>query len=81
MVQGPMLLVILVIAIVMIVMLISKYKVHAFLALLAAAFFVGFAAGMNPIDVSKAIMKGFGGTAESVQGGSALFELDWGERA
>ena len=52
MVQGPMLLVILVIAIVMIVVLISRFKVHAFLSLLAASFFVGFAAGMDPIEVS-----------------------------
>ena len=41
MVQGPMLLVILAIAILMIVVLISRFKVHAFLALLAASFFVG----------------------------------------
>ena len=66
MVQGPMLLVILAIAIVMIVMLISRFKVHAFLALLAASFFVGLAAGMSPVDVSKTIMKGFGGTAERI---------------
>lgn len=66
MVQGPMLLVILAVAIVMIVVLISRFKVHAFLALLAASFFVGFAAGMNPIDVTRAIMKGFGGTVERI---------------
>ena len=66
MVQGPMLLVILAVAIVMIVLLISRFKVHAFLALLAASFFVGFAAGMNPIDVTKTIMKGFGGTVERI---------------
>ena len=66
MVQGPMLLVILAAAIVMIVLLISRFKVHAFLALLAASFFVGFAAGMNPIDVTKTIMKGFGGTVERI---------------
>ena len=66
MVQGPMLLVILVVAILMIVVLISRFKVHAFLALLAASFFVGFAAGMNPVEISKAIMKGFGGTAERI---------------
>ena len=66
MVQGPMLLVILLIAIVMIVALISRFKVHAFLALLFASFFVGLAAGMNPVDVSKTIMKGFGGTAERI---------------
>lgn len=66
MVQGPMLLAILVIAIVMIVVLISRLKVHAFLALLLASFFVGIAAGMNPVEVSKTIMKGFGGTAERI---------------
>lgn len=66
MVQGPMLLVILAFAIVMIVVLISRFKLHAFLALLAASFFVGIAAGMNPVDVSKTIMKGFGGTAEKI---------------
>ena len=66
MVQGPMLLVILVIAIVMIVVLISRFKVHAFLSLLAASFFVGFAAGMDPAEVTKAVMKGFGGTAERI---------------
>lgn len=66
MVQGPMLLVILVAAIVMIVVLISRFKVHAFLALLLACFFVGLAAGMNPVDVSKTIMKGFGGTVERI---------------
>lgn len=66
MVQGPMLLVILVIAIIGIVILISRFKVHAFLALLTASFFVGLAAGMNPIDVTKTIMKGFGSTAENI---------------
>ncbi len=66
MVQGPMLLVILLIAIVMLVLLISRFKVHAFLALLAASFFVGLAAGMNPVEVTKVIMKGFGGTAERI---------------
>ncbi len=66
MVQGPMLLVILVLAIIMIVVLISRFKVHAFLALLFASFFVGLAAGRDPVDVSKTIMKGFGGTAERI---------------
>jgi len=66
MVQGPMLLVILVIAIVMIVLLISKYKVHAFLSLIIASFFVGFATFMNPVVVTQTIMKGFGGTVERI---------------
>ena len=38
MVQGPMLLAILAIAILIIVVLISRFKVHAFLALLVASF-------------------------------------------
>ena len=66
MVQGPLLLVILVVAIFMIVILISRFKVHAFFALLIASFFVGFASGMNPIDITKTIMKGFGGTVERI---------------
>ena len=61
-----MLLVILVIAIVMIVVLISKYKVHAFLSLIAASFFVGFATFMNPVVVTQTVMKGFGGTVERI---------------
>ena len=51
----------------MIVVLISRFKVHAFLALLLASFFVGLATGMNPVDVSKTIMKGFGGTVATVE--------------
>lgn len=66
MVQGPMLLVILLIAIVMIVALICRFKVHAFLALLATSFFVGFAVGMSPVEISKTIIKGFGSTAERI---------------
>lgn len=61
-----MLLVILLVAIVMIVLLISKYKVHAFLSLIAASFFVGFATFMNPVVVTQTIMKGFGGTVERI---------------
>lgn len=66
MVQGPMLLVILAIAILFIVLMISRFKVHAFLALLLSAFLVGLAAGMNPVSVVQAVGKGFGGTAEKI---------------
>lgn len=66
MVQGPMLLVILFVAIIFIVLMISRLKVHAFLALLLSAFFVGLAAGMNPLQVTQAVAKGFGGTAEKI---------------
>ncbi len=53
-------------AIFLIVLLISRYKLHAFLALIAAAYFVGLTAGMNPVDVTTHVMKGFGGTAEKI---------------
>lgn len=66
MVQGPMLLVILLVAIAFIVIAISRYKIHAFLALLLSAFLVGFAAGMNPVEVTTAVAKGFGGTVERI---------------
>lgn len=66
MVQGPMLLVILLAAILFIVIMISRFKVHAFLALLLSAFLVGLAAGMNPVQVTQAVAKGFGGTAERI---------------
>lgn len=66
MIQGPMLLVILVIAILFIVVMISRFKVHAFLALLLSAFLVGLAAGMEPIKVVQEVAKGFGGTTERI---------------
>jgi GntP family gluconate:H+ symporter len=66
MVQGPLLLVILAIAIALIVALISRYKVHAFLSLLVSAYFVGFAAGMDPVLTTQTIAKGFGGTTEKI---------------
>lgn len=66
MIQGPMLLVILVVAILFIVVMISRFKVHAFLALLLSAFLVGLAAGMEPIKVVQEVAKGFGGTTERI---------------
>ncbi len=66
MVQGPMLLVILVVSIIAIVLLISKFRVHAFLALLFSAFFVGICAGMDPVAVTKTIGTGFGGVAGNI---------------
>lgn len=66
MVQGPMLLVILVVSIIGIVLLISKFRVHAFLALLFSAFFVGIGAGMDPVAVTKTIGAGFGGVAGNI---------------
>lgn len=61
MVQGPMLLVILVIAIIFIVISTSKWKLHPFISLLVAAYFIAFAAGMNPLEIGKTIREGFGG--------------------
>ncbi len=61
MVQGPMLLVILIAAIAFIIVMTSKVKLNAFLVLLAAAFGVGLASGMEPLSVIKTITGGFGG--------------------
>lgn len=61
-----MLLIILFVAIAFIVIAISKYKIHAFLALLLSAFLVGFAAGMNPVDVTATVATGFGNTARAI---------------
>lgn len=66
MVQGPGLLLILVVSIIAIVLLISRFRVHAFLSLLFAAFFVGLTAGMDPVAVTQTVAKGFGGTAEKI---------------
>ncbi len=66
MVQGPMLLVILFVVIAFIVLAISRYKIHAFLALLLSAFLMGFAAGMNPVEVATNVANGFGNTVRAI---------------
>ena len=61
MVQGPWLIVILAAAIFFIILATSTFKVHPFLALLAACYFVGFSSGMSGAEIAKTISQGFGG--------------------
>ncbi|NBI52902.1 D-serine transporter DsdX [Photobacterium alginatilyticum] len=49
-------------SIVMIVFSIVKFKLHPFLALLFASFYVGTSMGMGPIEMVTAIENGIGGT-------------------
>jgi len=66
MVPGPVLLLLLVIAIALIVWLSGKVRIHAFLVLLFAAFFVGIFSGMGLPQTVDAIAKGFGATLKSI---------------
>ena len=52
----------LVVAIVFIVVATAKFKLHPFIALLAAAFGYGFLSGMKPMEIVKSVNAGFGGT-------------------
>ncbi|TDB49236.1 D-serine transporter DsdX [Photorhabdus khanii] len=49
-------------SIVLIVFTIIKLKIHPFLALLLASFYVGALMGMNPVEMVSAIERGIGGT-------------------
>lgn len=49
-------------SIVLVIVTIVKFKLHPFLALLLASFFVGTMMGMGPIDMVDAIESGIGGT-------------------
>ena len=49
-------------SIVLIVVTIVKGKVHPFLALLLASFYVGTLMGMNPVNMVNAMEAGIGGT-------------------
>ncbi|PWC11147.1 D-serine transporter DsdX [Brenneria roseae subsp. americana] len=49
-------------SIIIIILTIVKFKVHPFLALLLASFYVGTLMGMNPLDMVNAIEGGIGGT-------------------
>ncbi len=49
-------------SIVLIVFTIIKLKIHPFLALLLASFYVGALMGMNPVEMVSAIERGVGGT-------------------
>ena len=61
MVQGPWLIVILAVSIFFIIIATSRFKVHPFIVLLLASYFVGFSSGMSGIDIAKTISQGFGG--------------------
>lgn len=52
----------LLLSIILIVFSIIKFKIHPFLALLLASFFVGTLMGMNPLEMVNAIEEGIGGT-------------------
>jgi GntP family gluconate:H+ symporter len=66
MIQGPMLLVVFIVVIGLMVMMMRRFRVQAFISLLLAAFVAGLAAGMDPVQVSWIVAKGFGGTAEKI---------------
>jgi GntP family gluconate:H+ symporter len=53
-------------AIAFIVVSTTRLKLHPFLALLAAAFGFGLAAGMPPLTVVQAVNEGFGGTVGAI---------------
>ena len=54
------------IGIALIVLLTSRYRVHAFFALLLASFVVGLGVGMPPADVIAAVKDGFGSVMKSL---------------
>lgn len=64
--HGPTLLVAFLLAMSFMFVLLRRFKVQAFLALLAAAFLAGLAAGLDLVQVSQIVAKGFGGTAERI---------------
>ena len=61
MVQGPWLIVILLASILFIILATSRFKVHPFIALLLASYFVGFSSGMSGAEIARTISRGFGG--------------------
>ncbi|MFD1204676.1 MULTISPECIES: gluconate:H+ symporter [Sporosarcina] len=56
----------LVVGVAALIILVLKTKIHAFLALVIAASLTGLIGGMNPIEVSATISKGFGSTLGSI---------------
>ncbi|ADT83789.1 D-glycerate transporter [Thermococcus barophilus MP] len=66
MVPGSILLLLLAIAVGLIILFTGKYRVHAFLVLLAAAYFVGIFSGLGLAKTVDAIAAGFGGTLKSI---------------
>lgn len=64
--EGPILLVILLATIVFIVLATSKLKIHPFLSLLLASYFLAFAVKMPATEIAKNINNGFGGTLTGI---------------
>lgn len=60
--QSTAMLAVLGLAIVMIIILSIKFKIHAFISLLGACFFIAFATGMPLETIGKSIETGMGGT-------------------
>ncbi len=61
MITGPSLLLLIVASIILIILLTAKFKLHPFLALIAACFFLGITVRMPLPDIVKSMEKGFGG--------------------
>ena len=52
----------LILSILFLIILITRYNVHAFFALLAAAILFGVFSGIPLLDIVKSVEEGFGGT-------------------
>lgn len=61
MITGPSLLLLILASIILIILLTAKFKLHPFLALIAACFFLGVTVRMPLPDIVKSMEKGFGG--------------------
>ncbi len=61
MITGPSLLLLILASIVLIILLTAKFKLHPFLALIVACFFLGVTVRMPLPDIVKSMEKGFGG--------------------
>lgn len=59
--SGPMILAVVVVMILFLILLVSKVRLHAFLALIVTAVFMGLLTGQSPAAVVEAITGGFGG--------------------
>lgn len=64
--QGSMSVVIIIAVLGLVMMVTGRCKISAFLSLLLAAFMAGVAAGIDPVQVSRIVAKGFGGTVEKI---------------
>lgn len=61
MITGPSLLLLILASIILIILLTAKFKLHPFLALIVACFFLGITVKMPLSDIVKSMEKGFGG--------------------